>query len=101
MIIRDGGQSFLNRRYISALLITVFALGTLTLEALVVGAFIDCIYIVNLALTSIAEFVTTLSTLYTSSDSFVKLIMWLVLLCILWKITPFLAVRFRRAFHFV
>ncbi len=96
----DGAPSF-DRRYISGLIVLVFALGTLTLVAFVVSLFILCLYVLHLALNAVIEIVAALSSLYAGGDSIVKLVFWLVLFFTLYKVSPVIAGRLRRAFHLV
>ena len=99
MIVQDQRRFFAaDQRYISALLMLIFGLGTLTLVGLVVGAFIACMYVLNLALNAVSEVISTISQLYVGGDSFIRLVMWLVPLMLVWKLAPTLAKLFRRAF---
>lgn len=85
-----------DQRYISALLMLIFGLGTLTLVGLVVGAFIACMYVLNLALNAVGEVGATLSALYVGGDSFTRLLMLLVPLLFFWKLSPYIAKFVRR-----
>ena len=97
MMVPGQGRFFaVDQRYVSALLMLVFGLGTLTLVGLLVGLFMGCLYIVNLALDAIIEVSTQIHALYVGGDSFTRLVMWLVLLIVLYKSGPFLARFFRR-----
>lgn len=99
MVIPGSGKLFLDGRFVSGVLLLVFALGTLTLIAVAVGLFCFCMYILNLALATVIDVAHTLVALYQGGDSGVKLVVWLVFFLLLWKLSPLVVKRLRRALH--
>lgn len=94
-----GEKPFLDQRYVSGLMLLIFTLGTFTLVGLVVAAFIFCVYLLNLALDAFGQLAHSFTALYGQSDSFTKLIIWIVILLIVCKISPWIAGVVRRALH--
>ena len=87
MIIQEKPVFLLsNERYLSLLLLTVFLLGSLALLSLTVGAFIFALYLLNLLIDSLTGFCQSLAAIYLQSDSFVKLLMWLIGIFLLYKV---------------
>lgn len=99
MIIQEKPVFMFDQRYFPLLLKIIFALGLFSLVALVVSAFVACLYIMNLAITVLAELVTTISTLYAHSDAAGKLVMLLALVLLLYKLIPLCAKPARRFLH--
>ena len=89
-----------DQRFISIMLMVVFALGMVTLIGLFVAVFLVCLFLLNLALNAVAEVAVQLHALYVGGDSFVRLVMWLIPLILLCKYGPAVGrwFRGRRAF---
>jgi len=72
----------------------IFAIGVAATCGLVVGAIIAVSYLINLAMTVLVESVAHISQLYTTSDSFTKLL----ILCIIGYCLLKLAIRAYKSF---
>lgn len=85
------------QRYMSSLLVLVFALGTLALVVLVALAFVGCLIVLNLSLSVFAECVSAIADLYRSGGSVVELAMWIVGLIVVHRIGLMLVMHLRRS----
>jgi hypothetical protein len=90
-MIIPGGKPLFDQRFVSGVMLLIFSLGTLTLIGLVVGAFIFCLYLLNLALDTAGQLAHSFAALYSQGDSFTKLIIWIVVLIIVCKVSPWIA----------
>lgn len=86
-----SGKTLVDQRYVSALMMLIFGLGTFTLVALVVGAFLVVVYVLNLALTATIDVVSHVMLLYAGLGSFGQLAVWLVVIFFSYKYFPHIA----------
>lgn len=54
--------------------LAIFAIGIITTFALLIAAIVAVAWLLNLAMSVVCELAANITTLYTSSDSFVKLL---------------------------